>query len=110
MANAEAQLLDAIQRKKAQQLRDKNMLRRRSELYRDQLVNKLAKPEYIFGGLCLGVLFSFCRQKSGAAANEPCKTPSEKKPIWRQIVVDVLDRQLSRLLLALRRRLQKVAK
>jgi len=98
MASAEAQLLDAIQRKKAQQLYDKKMLRRRSELYRDQLVNDLARPEYVFGGMCIAVLFSHCRQQRGAFGNEQREELGDQKPFWHQIIVDVLDRQISRLL------------
>lgn len=98
MASAEAQLLDAIQRKKAQQLNDKEMLRRRSELYRDQLVNDLARPEYVFGGMCIAVLFSHCRQQRGASGNEQREELGDQKPYWYQIIVDVLDRQISRLL------------
>ncbi|POP54548.1 hypothetical protein [Zhongshania marina] len=99
MASAEAQLLDAIKRKKAQQLHDKEMLRRRSELYRDQLVNDLARPEYVFGGMCIAVvLFSHCRQQRGASGNEQREELGDQKPFWHQIIVDVLDRQISRLL------------
>lgn len=98
MASAEAQLLDAIQRKKAQQLHDKEMLRRRSEQYRDQLVNDLARPEYIFGGMCIAVLFLHCRQQRGATGNEQRKELGDQKPFWYQIVVDVLECQISRLL------------
>ena len=98
MASAEAQLLDAIQRKKAQQLHDKNMLRRRRQLYRDQLVNDFARPEYVFGGICIAVLFSHCRQQRGASDNEQREELGDQKPFWYQIIVDVLDRQISRLL------------
>ncbi len=111
MASAESQLLDAIKRKKAQQIRDKEMLSRRSELYRAELVNKIAKPEYLVGGLCLGIFFSRREKTNRDSGNSQCKNEvSSKTPIWRQIVVDVLDRQVSRFLIAIRRRYESAPK
>jgi hypothetical protein len=104
MASAEAQLLKAIERKRAQQAQNREVLQLRRELYREQLANNLAKPEYLIGGLCLGFLFSLRQKKNGCGDNEQCKNVSTRNPVWRQIVVDVLDRQLSRLLFEMRRR------
>ena len=55
MVSAENQLLKAIERKRAQQAQDREVLQHRRELYREQLVNNLAKPEYLIGGRLLSM-------------------------------------------------------
>lgn len=110
MASAEAKLLDAIEQKKAQQSRDKAMLAYRSRLYRGQLSDRVLRPEYLVGGICLGLLFARHRRQKACHASRQGGEVNSSKALWQQIAVEVLDRQLSRGLFALRRYYQRISK